>query len=114
MVVPSDAMRSLTDCWAPRPSATIAITAETPITMPSMVRNERSLLARSASSATAKVSKIGMSASSAAGAAAAAAGAADAARHAAHALADVGLGLAARRLRLRDPEQHDLLALGHA
>ncbi len=57
-------MRSLTDCCAPRPRATIAITAETPMTIPSMVRKERSRLALRASSATVMVSAKCMSAPS--------------------------------------------------
>src|SRR6266513_1180135 len=56
-------MRAFTDCWAPRPSATTAITAPTPMTTPSIVRNERSLLARNAPSATPMVSPSSMSAS---------------------------------------------------
>src|SRR5438105_4245768 len=118
MVVPSEAIRSFTDCWAPRPSATIAITADTPITMPSMVRNERSLFARSASIATVKVSKSGISAPSLPAAAAtaspAATSAADAAGHAADALPHVLLLLRARGLRLSDAQHHDLLALAHS
>ena len=42
-VVPSDVIRSLTDACAPVPSATIAITAPTPMMMPSIVSIERSL-----------------------------------------------------------------------
>ena len=38
-------------CWAPAPTDTIAITAATPMTMPSMVRAVRSLLTRSEASA---------------------------------------------------------------
>src|SRR2546429_4487952 len=49
-------MRSCTAFWAPEPSAIIVITAPTPMMMPSMVRSERSLLARSASSATRTIS----------------------------------------------------------
>ena len=37
---------------APSPNATMAITAATPITIPSVVRNERSLLRKSARTAT--------------------------------------------------------------
>src|SRR5438105_381545 len=49
-------MRSFTAACAPVPSAIIAITAATPMTMPSIVRTERSLFARSALSATVIVS----------------------------------------------------------
>ena len=59
-VVPRAAMRWFTESWAPRPSATIAITAETPITIPSMVRKARSRLAPSASRATRSVSPKSM------------------------------------------------------
>src|SRR5687767_7856582 len=59
-------MRSRTACCAPRPRAIIAMTAATPMTMPSIVRNERILLARSAPSATARISPISTSPSSAA------------------------------------------------
>src|SRR5689334_7126116 len=51
-VVPRRAIRSLTAFSAPFPSAIMAITAATPITMPSIVRSERSLLARNAANAT--------------------------------------------------------------
>src|SRR5262245_50227716 len=81
-------MRSFTDCCAPCPSATMAITADTPITMPSMVRNERSLLARSASKATRMVSANGMLAPSAAGACAPTATTRHAGHASAHALAN--------------------------
>ena len=82
-VVPRAAMRSFTDCWAPRPSATIAITAATPMTMPSMVRNERSLFARSASTATCRVSLNSILPSSAPAASAAGAAPAWSSRYAA-------------------------------
>src|SRR2546428_13531415 len=49
-------MRSCTDFCAPEPRATIVITAPTPMMIPSIVRSERSLLARSASSATRMIS----------------------------------------------------------
>src|SRR5207244_5754639 len=49
-------MRSCTDFWAPEPRAIMVITAPTPMMIPSMVRSERSLLARSASSATRMIS----------------------------------------------------------
>src|SRR5436190_11045250 len=109
-VVPSWAIRSFTERWAPRPNATIAITAETPITMPSMVRNERSLFARSASSATVKVSKISMSAPSPLAAAARSPERAAAGGF----LARLGLRVGARGLRLRHAQQHHLLTLLHA
>src|ERR1035437_4077385 len=59
-VVPSAEMRSFTCFCAPRPSATTAITAATPMTMPSIVSSDRSLFARSAPSATRRVSAISM------------------------------------------------------
>ena len=43
---PSAAIRSSTAFCAPLPSATMVITAPTPMMMPSMVSIERSLLAR--------------------------------------------------------------------
>src|SRR2546423_6370758 len=49
-------MRACTAFCAPLPSATIVITAPTPMMMPSIVRNDRSLLARIAWSATWKIS----------------------------------------------------------
>src|SRR6266446_1828691 len=49
---PSAAMRAWTWALAPRPSATIVITAPTPIMMPSMVSTVRSLLRRNARKAT--------------------------------------------------------------
>src|SRR5882762_11730325 len=49
-------MRACTAFWAPVPNATIVITAPTPMMMPSIVRNDRSLLARIAWSATWKIS----------------------------------------------------------
>src|SRR5207249_483727 len=63
-VVPRAAIRWLTACWAPRPRASIAITAPTPMTMPSMVSAERSLFAPRASRATRRVSPNIMSAAS--------------------------------------------------
>src|SRR5947207_9847945 len=96
----------------------MAITAPTPITIPSMVRNERSLFARRESSATWMVSPICirgfMSAPSAACAAASApttASARDPGHAAAHALANAALGLSPVRLRLGDAEKHDLFTL---
>src|SRR6266850_1625619 len=55
-VGPSAWRRACTAFWAPLPSATIVITAPTPMMMPSIVRNDRSLLARIAWSATWKIS----------------------------------------------------------
>src|SRR5882762_1053919 len=49
-------MRACTAFWAPVPNATIVMTAPTPMMMPSIVRNDRSLLARIAWSATWKIS----------------------------------------------------------
>ena len=46
---------SVTDCVAPLPSVTIVMTAATPMTMPSTVRNERSRLRRMARSASSTV-----------------------------------------------------------
>src|SRR3970282_263622 len=48
------------DFWAQLPSATMVITAATPITMPSAVSTERSLFARMACSATMTVSPKSM------------------------------------------------------
>src|SRR5262245_24470123 len=110
-VVPRAAMRSLTDCCAPRPSATIAITAPTPITMPSIVRNERSLFACSASNATWIVSPKSMLPPASPAATAAHA---DARRAAAHALAQVVLLLRALGLQLGDRNERDLVALVQA
>src|SRR5688500_7905549 len=59
-VVPSAEIRAFTDCWAPRPSATTAMTAPTPMTTPSIVRNDRSLFALRAPSATPMVSPSSM------------------------------------------------------
>src|ERR1019366_1129963 len=59
-VVPSAEILSFTCFCAPRPSATTAITAATPMTMPSIVNSDRSLFARSAPSATRRVSAISM------------------------------------------------------
>ena len=53
--VPIDAKASSTRFFAPSPIATIAITAATPMTMPSVVRNERILLRRRARAATRSV-----------------------------------------------------------
>src|SRR5438552_12083872 len=53
-------MRSWTAFCAPLPSATIVMTAPTPMMMPSIVRNDRSLLARIACSATWKISPRSM------------------------------------------------------
>src|SRR5437660_3696598 len=61
-LVPKDWIWSATAFWAPVPSATMVITAATPITMPSIVRAERSLLARMAPSATPRISPKSMSA----------------------------------------------------
>src|SRR5258708_37354148 len=55
-VGPSAWSRACTAFCAPLPSATIVMTAPTPMMMPSMVRNDRSLLARIAWSATWKIS----------------------------------------------------------
>ncbi|MEO7998082.1 MAG: hypothetical protein ABI852_11590 [Gemmatimonadaceae bacterium] len=49
-------MRSLTAFCAPFPSAIIVITAETPITTPSMVNNDRIALTRSDAKATRMIS----------------------------------------------------------
>ena len=57
---PSAAMRSSTAFCAPLPSATIVITAPTPMMMPSMVSTDRSLLARMDWKATAIVSPSSM------------------------------------------------------
>src|SRR5574338_1280496 len=61
---PSAAIRSWTAFWAPLPSATMVITAPTPMMIPSMVSSDRSLLARIARKATATVSPISTSAAS--------------------------------------------------
>src|SRR5262245_45500380 len=53
-------MRDCTAFCAPLPSATIVITAPTPMMMPSIVRNDLSLLARIAASATWKISPSSM------------------------------------------------------
>ena len=50
-LVPADFTSSSTDACAPLPSATIVITAATPMIMPSIVRNVRSLCRPSAFSA---------------------------------------------------------------
>src|SRR5687767_15751970 len=54
--VPADFISSSTDACAPLPSATIVITAATPMIMPSIVRQVRSLLTRSALRAIRKLS----------------------------------------------------------
>ena len=51
ILVPMLAICSATWCWAPCPRLTIAITAATPITIPSIVRIDRALLRASARSA---------------------------------------------------------------
>src|SRR5258706_9564521 len=55
-VGPSAGSRACTVFCAPLPSATMVMTAPTPMMMPSIVRNDRSLLARIAWSATWKIS----------------------------------------------------------
>src|SRR5260370_310850 len=55
-VGPSAWRRAWTAFCAPLPSATIVMTAPTPMMMPNIVRNDRSLLARIAWSATWKIS----------------------------------------------------------
>src|SRR3954453_6222493 len=64
-LAPSAAIRSCTAFWAPVPSATMMITAPTPMMMPSMVSSDRSLLARIARKATTTVSPSSTSARSA-------------------------------------------------
>src|SRR5439155_23931282 len=59
-VGPSAWRRAWTAFWAPLPSATIVMTAPTPMMMPSIVRNDRSWLARIAWSATWKISPRSM------------------------------------------------------
>src|SRR6266566_4203512 len=59
-VGPSAWRRAWTAFCAPLPSATIVMTAPTPMMMPSIVRNDRSLLARIACSATWKISPRSM------------------------------------------------------
>src|SRR5882672_10854017 len=114
-VVPSAAMRSFTARSAPRPSATMAMTAATPITMPSIVRNDRSRFARSASSATVTVSPSSMSASSrraatsAAPAATLAAATTDSGHGAGDALADLVDVLGTLRLEQRHAQQRYLI-----
>src|SRR3954447_11212293 len=61
-LAPSAAIRSCTAFWAPEPSATMVITAPTPMMIPSMVSSDRSLLARIARKATATVSPSNTSA----------------------------------------------------
>ena len=51
MLVPIEAKRLWTRAVAPSPAATVAMTAKTPMMMPSMVRNDRSLLRNRACSA---------------------------------------------------------------
>src|SRR4051812_20196885 len=63
MLVPADLTRSSIVVRAPVPSATMVMTAPTPMIMPSMVRMVRSLLRLSALSAIRRVMKIDMSAS---------------------------------------------------
>src|SRR5688572_22302218 len=58
MLAPRVASRASTVRCAPSPRATMVITAAMPITTPSVVRSERSLLARTESRATRKVSEI--------------------------------------------------------
>src|SRR2546429_350203 len=102
-VGPRAAMRACTAFCAPLPSATIVITAPTPMMMPSIVRNERSLFARIACSATWKISPSSTAtASSSSGVAAAwwsaaAACPASPARNVAHALLHVALRVQQRR-----------------
>src|SRR5687768_1955735 len=122
-VVPRALMRSRTACCAPRPRAIIAITAATPMTMPSIVRNDRILLARSAPSATLRISPISTLPSSAAWGASAAAPATTAGAGtalltlhagnatASHAAEPVQLLLPAL-LERRRGDDRDLLALG--
>src|SRR4051794_22348875 len=55
-LAPRAAIRSCTAFWAPLPSATMVITAPTPMMMPSMVSTDRSMLALIDCSATATVS----------------------------------------------------------
>src|SRR5947208_9645457 len=55
-VGPRAAIRACTAFCAPVPSATIVMTAPTPMMIPSIVRNDRSLFARIACSATWKIS----------------------------------------------------------
>src|SRR5258706_15830681 len=59
-VGPSAWSRACTAFCAPLPSATMVMTAPTPMMMPSIVRNDRSLLARIAWSATWKISPRSM------------------------------------------------------
>src|SRR6266571_5854986 len=59
-VGPSAWRRAWTAFCAPLPSATIVMTAPTPMMMPNIVRNDRSLLARIAWSATWKISPRSM------------------------------------------------------
>src|SRR6186997_1882496 len=61
MLVPADWICVSIDDCAPVPSATIVITADTPMIMPSMVRAVRILLRPSALSATRSVIRIDMS-----------------------------------------------------
>src|SRR4051812_40181437 len=125
-VVPSAEMRSFTALCAPVPRATTEITADTPITMPSIVSSERSLLARSALMATLIVSPNSIvlpraaarvSAAGTAGRATGAAGTTSTrsgrqAGHA-HALAHAIVLLLPLRLQRDGREQCDLLTFLH-
>ena len=55
-LVPNEAISSSITLLAPAPTANAAITAPTPMMMPSVVRNERVLLRRRARSAVRKIS----------------------------------------------------------
>src|SRR3954447_2709952 len=112
-VGPSAWRRACTDFWAPLPSATIVITAPTPMMMPSMVRNDRSLLARIAWSATWKISSSSILGSGRSRLRARRRGGLlllharePAAGEAAHALLHVALGIDERRAR---QHQHGVL-----
>src|SRR5688572_20887108 len=121
-VVPSALMRSRTACCAPRPSAIIAMTAATPMTMPSIVRNDRILLARSAPRATRRISPISTLPSPAAWRASASGSAGSAATllalhpwdaAAGHATEAVEL-LLSTLLKRRGGQNRDLFAFGQA
>ena len=58
VLVPADFTCSSIVAWAPRPRATIVMTAPTPMIIPSMVRTVRILFRLSALSAIRKVMKI--------------------------------------------------------
>jgi hypothetical protein len=60
-LVPSEAICFCTVCCAPLPSATMAITAATPMMIPNVVSAARSWVPRKASSATRKTSPHGIS-----------------------------------------------------